>query len=76
MTQLFEPTIDEQIREVERELVQRERVYPKLVADKKLSRDMADRHMDRMRAVLRTLQAVKAATAFAEAQAAEQEKRV
>ena len=62
--------------EVERELVQRERVYPKLVADKKLSRDMADRHMDRMRAVLRTLQAVKAATAFAEAQAAEQEKRV
>jgi hypothetical protein len=29
MTQLFEPTIDEQIREVERELVQRERVYPK-----------------------------------------------
>lgn len=68
MPQLFEPTIDEQITEVERELVQRERVW--------LSRDMADRHMDRMRAALRTLQAVKAAKAFADAQAAELEKRV
>ena len=69
MNQLFEPTIDEQIREVERELLLRDR-------GRRISRGMADRQMDLMRAVLRTLQRVKAATAFAEAQAAEQEKRV
>jgi hypothetical protein len=69
MNQLFEPTIDEQIREVERELLLRDR-------GRRISRGMADRQMDLMRAVLRTLQRVKAAAAFAEAQAAEQEKRV
>lgn len=44
-----------QVAEVERELRQRERVYPRLVADKRMTQAAADRQTAVMRAVLATL---------------------
>lgn len=49
-------TIGMQIEEVERELTQRASVYPRLVANKKLSQTKADYHVARMKAVLTTLE--------------------
>lgn len=50
--------LEEQIKEVKRELGLRERVYPRWIAAKKLWPDDADRHMAAMRAALETLHEV------------------
>jgi hypothetical protein len=61
MTDMFpitEPipvTLEDQVKCVEREISMRERVYPRWVADKKLTQSTADRELNAMRAVLRTL---------------------
>jgi hypothetical protein len=56
MPDLLPVTLGEQIAEVERELKLRESVYPRRIAAKQMSQTIADRGMDRMRAVLATLQ--------------------
>jgi hypothetical protein len=53
-------SINQQIEEVQRELGQRERVYPRLVASGKLKASHADYQVQRMQAVLKTLQWVQA----------------
>lgn len=50
--------IDEQISSVVRELKMRDRVYPRWVQLGKLTQENADLEMNRMRAVLATLQRV------------------
>jgi len=45
---------------VRRELALRERVYPSFVAKKRLIQEKADRHMAVMRAVLQTLEGMRA----------------
>jgi hypothetical protein len=52
-------SIDDQIACVERELRYREHVYPRRIADKKMTQQLADREMIRMQAVLQTLQLLK-----------------
>jgi hypothetical protein len=47
--------LEAQIKEVEREIAQRERVYPRWVEAGKLPRATADRQIAVMRAVLHTL---------------------
>lgn len=47
-----------QIKEVEREIAQRERVYPRWVADGRMPQTTADRQIEVMRAVLATLKGV------------------
>ena len=59
MSQLFPPTIEDQIAEVERELKLRRHVYPRHVAAKKMSQPTADRHITVMEAVLDTLRQTK-----------------
>jgi len=53
------PTLDEQIECVERELKLREGVYQRLVWQRRMSEQVRDRELTRMRAVLETLQRVK-----------------
>lgn len=48
-----------QIAEVEREIKQRERVYPRWVEAGKMPKATADRQIEVMRAVLATLKAAK-----------------
>jgi hypothetical protein len=50
-----EPSLAEQIAELDRELRLRNRVYPRLVADGRLSEATANRHTRALRAALRTL---------------------
>jgi hypothetical protein len=52
--------LDDQIREVERELGARRHVYPRLIDSGKLTRQKADRQMAVMAAVAATLKALKA----------------
>ena len=54
------PTLDEQIAAVEREIEMRKYVYPRRVAEGKMTTALADRETTRMRAVLATLHMVKA----------------
>ena len=56
MPQLFAPTLADQIACVEREIVLRERVYPRLITSGRMRRATADREIEVMRAVLATLQ--------------------
>lgn len=51
-------TISEQIKGVRREIDYRKRLYPKWVADKKLTQKEADYQIELMEYVLNTLQAV------------------
>lgn len=53
-------TLDEQIAELERELRQRERVYPRLIANGTLRRDRAERQTAAMEAAVRTLRGLRA----------------
>lgn len=53
---LLPVTTADMIAEVRRELAQRERFYPRFVADKKLPQDRADLQMARLRAVLAFLE--------------------
>lgn len=59
MADLFPVTIDQQIECVERELKLRERVYPRRIAARQMTTVLAERELDRMRAVLATLRALK-----------------
>lgn len=52
-------SIGQQIEEVEREIKQRERVYPRLVSAGKLKSAYADYQVQRMTAVLKTLEWVR-----------------
>lgn len=54
--------IDEQIACVEREIRMREQVYPRWVQAKKLTQATSDKQIAGMKAVLETLQQVKAST--------------
>lgn len=56
MPDLFPVTIDEMVREVERDITLRRRVYPGWVASKRMSQDKADRQISIMEAVARELQ--------------------
>jgi hypothetical protein len=49
-------SLSQQIEEVRRELQLREKVYPNMVRKGQMRPSIADYHMDRMRAVLRTLE--------------------
>jgi Zn-dependent M16 (insulinase) family peptidase len=49
-------SIFQQIEEVEREIGQRASVYPRLVAAGKMRESIANYHVERMKAVLRSLQ--------------------
>jgi hypothetical protein len=53
--------IDEQIKAAERELAMRVHVYPHRVASGKMKQEAADLELTRIRAILRTLEAVKKA---------------
>lgn len=57
--ELFEVSLDDQIACVFRELRMRESVYARQVENRKMSRDVADRELSRMRAVLKTLEGLK-----------------
>lgn len=59
MSQLFAPTLDEQIACVERELTYRRRVYGRLVFAGKMTQARADREIEVMSAVLETVIEVK-----------------
>lgn len=45
MPELFDPSLDEMIREIEREIVLRRSVYPGLVVRKRLTQARADRQI-------------------------------
>ncbi len=60
-------SIDDQIACVEREIRMREQVYPRWIAQRKLTQPTADKQIAGMKAVLDTLQTVKAATPPAQA---------
>jgi hypothetical protein len=49
-------SLADQIKEVQRELMLRERVYPKFVESGKMTQQQADLHMQRLKAALATLQ--------------------
>lgn len=53
------PSLDEQIREVRRELQQRDRVYPRFVRNGVVTQARADHQMAAMRAALDTLERLK-----------------
>ena len=52
-------TLNEQIDEIKRELKQRERVYPRMIAQGKLRQAIAEYQMARMQAALATVERVK-----------------
>lgn len=52
-------TLNEQIDELKRELKQRERVYPRMIAQGKLRQAIAEYQMARMQAALATVERVK-----------------
>jgi hypothetical protein len=56
MNDFFPPTLDEQIKELRRELDLRRRVYPSFVARKKLTQERADKQMRSLEAAVETLQ--------------------
>jgi len=45
----------EQLKEARREIAKRERVYPRFVAERKMSQKEADHHLELMRAIAGTL---------------------
>lgn len=55
MSDLLPITTHEMIAEIEREIVMRERVYPRWVADGKLKQAKADRQIAILRAAVRRL---------------------
>lgn len=52
--------IEDQIAEVRREIAMRERVYPNFILKGRLTREGAKRQLDRLKAVLATLEAIEA----------------
>lgn len=61
MSELFAPSIEDQISCVEREIALRGRVYARQVAAQRMSQKFADYELTVMRAVLDTLRAVRRA---------------
>lgn len=59
MSDLFPPTLDDQIGAVERECKLRRQVYPRRVADGKMTAALAEKQTALMDAVLETLKALK-----------------
>ena len=56
---LFPPTLDDQIAEVRFELGMRKSAYPRLVANGKMTETTAENRMKRMREVLESLHRLK-----------------
>lgn len=50
-----------QIAEVEREIAMRERCYPRWVSERRMLQKHADKYLDAMRAVLKSLKKMEAA---------------
>lgn len=59
MAEVVAVLIDDQIACITREIGFRERLYPRWVEQKKLTQAAADAELERMRAVLSTLQGIK-----------------
>lgn len=55
MAQLFEPSIDEQIACIDRELSMRGRVYPRQIAAGKMNQKTADREIETMQAIRKSV---------------------
>lgn len=55
-------SLADQIAELEREEKQRARVYPRWVAEGRMTQQASDRQLERLRAALATLQACQAGT--------------
>lgn len=70
MTDLFEPSLAEQIACVEREIAMRLRVYPRYVEAHKMPQEKADREIAIMRAVSQTLRKTVAVVPLFDAAAA------
>jgi hypothetical protein len=51
MAQLFEPDDQDKLACIEREIGKREFVYPRLVAEKRMSSATAERELETMRAI-------------------------
>ena len=56
MSDLFPPNLAEQIACIEREIAMRLRVYPRQIANGRMTQRKADREIALMRAVLATLE--------------------
>lgn len=52
MPDLLPPNTDEMVAALEREIMMRQSVYPRRVADKKMSQARADREIEVMKAIL------------------------
>ena len=64
MADMFAPTLNEQIAELERELAMRERAYPRWIAAKTLKQDVADRQVARLKASIATLSRLRSDPSF------------
>jgi hypothetical protein len=60
MSELFPPSAEDLVQCIRREIALREQVYPRRVADRRMSQRLADRELLLMRAVLKTLERSKA----------------
>lgn len=60
MTDLFAPSIDELVKEAERETALRRSVYPGLVAKCRMKADMAERRISNMEAIAQVLRGIAA----------------
>jgi len=58
VTSIADVPLSDQIAEIRREIKLRERVYPRLIAQERLSRQDAQRHMTNLIAALHTLETV------------------
>jgi hypothetical protein len=58
VTSIAEVSLSDQIAELKREIKLRQRVYPRLIAQEKLTRQDAQRHMTNIIAALHTLETV------------------
>lgn len=52
MPDLLEVTIPEMLKEAERELALRQRVYPRRIANKQMTRVQADRYLELQQAIV------------------------
>lgn len=60
MSELFAPSIDELVKEAERETALRRSVYPGLVAKGRMKADMAERRISNMEAIAQALRGMAA----------------
>ena len=58
MAELFSPTPDDVIAEIEREIRMREQVYAKQVAARRMSQTMMDRRIELLREAIRLIDAL------------------